>query len=63
MRSVSLATTQAAEMLGQHGRAIRDYSLAQHVRPWSALPSLLRARLHSGLEQKMEEVGAGPREK
>lgn len=57
--SVFCASTQAAEMLGQNGRANRDYSLAQHVRPWSALPSLLRARLHSRLGQKMEEVLRG----
>lgn len=41
--------------MGQHGRAMRDYCLARHVRPWSTLPVLLRARLHGRLEQ-MEEV-------
>lgn len=51
----SSAATQAADMLGQHGRAMRDYCLAQHISTSSILPVLLRARLHSRLE-KMEKV-------
>ncbi|CAM9252597.1 unnamed protein product, partial [Ectocarpus sp. 12 AP-2014] len=48
---------QAAEKAGQHDRAMRDYSRAQHLRPWSSTPALLRARLDSRLSHLDKEGG------
>ena len=47
---------QAAEIIGQYGRAKRDYCRAQHVHPSSTTPALLRARLDARLGRLEAEV-------
>lgn len=51
-----LVGKQAAERVGQYSRAMRDYCRAQHARPTSAVPALLRARLDARLGRLEAEV-------